>query len=159
MPVDGTAQVRVLRSLDPRNESTFAAGFDLNPNRVGLAGEEIAIFEVLGGDTLLVLTLDKTGPKYGVNLYAKDGEELRFLGRAKVKKKKTVAVGVQWTAATSSDDPDGEAILTVKSRVRASAFDLDNAGSRVGETRLGLPAGAEGTGSGAFLIDSYTSSP
>ncbi len=155
----GSAQVRVLRSLQPQGEPTFTAGFDLNANRVGLAGEEIEIFRVVGDGTLLALTLDRQGRKYRVNLYARDGDQIRLIGRAKVKKAKTVTVGIEWTEATSAEAADGEALLLVKNRVRAAAFNLDNAGSRVAETRLGLPSGAAGTSGGSFLIDNYYSTP
>ncbi len=160
VPVDGTATARFLRSLQPTGETTFAAGFDLNPNRVGLAGEEIEIFRADGDATLLALKLAKRGPRYRVNLYAREnGGELRFVGQAKIKKQRTVTVAIEWTQATSAEAADGEAILTINGKVKAAAFDLDNAGARVEETRIGLPAGAAGTGGGAFLIDNYFSTP
>jgi hypothetical protein len=161
VPADGTSTARYLKSNEPSNETTFAAGFDLNVNQVGLGDEEIEIFRLVGDDGgVLVLTLDRPARKYRLNLYALENDgELRFVGRTKVKKAKTVTVGVEWTEATGAENADGEALLLVRGRVKARAFNLDNSGQRVEETLIGVPSGAAGTTSGAFLIDNYTSTP
>jgi hypothetical protein len=160
VPVDGSGRARFLRSNQPSAETTFVAGFDLDPNDADLGGQEIEIFRLFGVQTHLVLKLDRVGSKYRLGLYAREnGGELELVGRTKIGRSRTRAVRIEWTRATGSDAADGEAVLLIDGKVKAAAFDLRNDRLRVDQTRIGLPSGAAGTAGGSFLIDSYYSTP
>ncbi len=158
VPVDGTGAKRFLRSREPDGESTFHAEMRINPNRVDLGGGEVEFLRLEGSTDGAVLTLQQEGRKYFVRLYAVDGDQLTFLGRTKVPRRRAKSIAVDYQVERGSG-ADGEARLLKNGKAKVTGSGLRNHGLFVESVAIGLPSGSDGAVGGAFLIDDYRSSP
>ncbi len=160
VPVDGTTARRFLRSNEPSGESIYQASFLINPQNVDLGNGEVEILRIEGSSDPVVLTLQQQRRKYFVALYVSEaGEDLRFVGRTKVPRRRAKRIGVDYLAARGRSAADGEVSLIKGTRTRARARGLRNGGQPVTSVVIGLPSGSAGAEGGAFLIDDFTSSP
>ncbi len=156
--VDGLRRKSFVRSRHPQRETTFRMDFRLLVNEVDLGGAKVEILRASGGRTVFQLLLEKDSGTYFVSLWAwEDSGSVRPVGRVQVPKRHGVKLAVEWCGATERGKRNGIARLLKKRRVKAQATDLDNAGLRVSDVKVGLPGGSRGTVGGSFLIDEYAS--
>jgi glucose/arabinose dehydrogenase len=149
-----------VRSKHPSGETTFRASFDLDVNDVNLANSSAEILRLSGGSGRghVRLVLEQNENRYWVTLLARGNSGgFATVGRTRVPRSRRVRLDIDWTAATGSEQHDGQVMLSKNGKLRIAATDLDNDRRKVGAVTLGFPTGA--TGSGSYLVDNYASTP
>ncbi|MFQ5525124.1 MAG: FG-GAP-like repeat-containing protein [Thermoanaerobaculia bacterium] len=137
----------------PNRESSLSLTLLMNPSSLELGDQSIEILRLGGGKATATMTLERSGSRYRLRLFARDADGFREIGATRIRGDRTSRIGVEWSSASGRDLPDGRAALLRKGKVRAEALDLANHGEIVRRLRIGLLSGSETAAGGSFLID------
>ena len=158
--LDGRPTISIIRSTQPRGESTFRVSFDFNANRADPGGGLVEILRLMDEvpHTKVALERGELGRKLALLVRTGPGR-FRRAGALGIPGRGVVRVTLDWMRASAPGVADGQAILTIGTRRSIRATDLENRSRLIRQVVLGLPGGSEGAGVGSLLFDNYASTP